>query len=221
MSNSTFTAIGGLNGHGKTHKCVAMAYKEFKKTFKSYSNFRIASNIKLTNIEHSDRVVRYKSLKEIVFLTNAVVIIDEIQDQVDNRDFQNTPKMIIKFFEQHRHNNLKIFCTTQVFRKVDIKIRELIQEAWQVRKVLGKEKEYCLYRSFKLDAGKLPQMTEMDRIPLAFGGNIPRYTWVHKNQKSLYNTWEDSSLIPFKCDIWLKPKRKNSKKIIAEIRSTY
>lgn len=217
---ATLKAYGGLNGHGKTHFCVHSAVRRMNALYKKDPSIRFASNIRIMNVPWLDRVVQYKSLKEIIFLTHAIVVIDEVQDQVDNRDFMNTDKMLIKFFEQHRHQSLEIYMTTQVFRKVDIKIRELFQEAWEVRKISGVEKKWCIYRKYKLDVSRIATAPDMDRIPLSFGGGLPRFGWVFKNQKALYNTWEDSALIPFRCDIWLKPKPK-SKKILAEIKSNY
>lgn len=214
MSEATIIGVGGLTGAGKTDLGTKIAVKTMLEMSKNDPNFRFASNIKIMNVPFEDKIVYYKKLIEITYLTNAVVFIDEIQDQVPNRDWMNTPAYLIKFFEQHRHSNLRIILTSQVFRKVDIKIRELIQCAYEVRKIAGREKKWCIYNIVQLDRSRIASAPNMEAIPMA-PQLYPRFGWTAWFKLPLYNTWEDNALVPYKLCL----KIKDHKKTIMEIRS--
>lgn len=213
---STFTAVGGLNGHGKTHLATKLAVKEMRSMIKRYPNYRIASNISLCNTGFDDKIIKFRHPHEINYITDAIVFIDEIQDYFDNREWANNSRMLIKFFEQHRHSNLRIFCTTQIFRKVDIKIRELFNKAILVRKIIGVEKKYCLYKIIELDTKKLSSAPDLESIPTR-PFSLTKIGLAGSWQKPLYNTWEDSSLIPYKLCL----KIYNRKKRIITIKSNH
>lgn len=211
---STVIGVGGLNGEGKTDLGTKIAVRLMNRMLKRYPDFRFASNIAIMNVPWQNRIIRYNKLVEISYLTNAVVFIDEVQDQVPNRDWANNSTNIIKFFEQHRHSNLRIVMTSQVFRKLDIKIRELINQAFEVQKIAGVEKKYCIYKIVQLDHRRIASAPNMEAIPLA-PMQIPRLGWTAWFRKSLYNTWEDNALVPYR--LCLKIKDHHKTKI--EIRS--
>jgi len=209
MTNKTFTAIAGQNGAGKTHYMTELSIKEFPDFLKRYPEARFFSNIQIFNTDFDEKIKKFETIEEIKYITDAFVVIDELQDDVDNRDFMSNPKGIIKFFEQHRHSNLRIYCTTQVFRKIDIKLRELIQRAYHIVKIYGVEKKYCIYRIYNLSIPYIATTTDIQKIPTI--GLIPKFGFASPWKIEHYNTWEDHALLPFKLCLSIKKKKKTLK----------
>jgi len=118
----------GVPGCGKTTTLVKVARKEQKRLKKRYKeiytiNFQCVGCIP----------IEFNDLKEYKF-NDALILIDEITMDADNRSFKTFPKEIRDFFILHRHLGVDIIYATQNYENVDKKIRDLTGELWYMSK---------------------------------------------------------------------------------------
>jgi len=105
----------GVPGCGKTTTLVKVARKEQKRLKKRYKeiytiNFQCVGCIP----------IEFNDLKEYKF-NDALILIDEITMDADNRSFKTFPKEIRDFFILHRHLGVDIIYATQNYENVDKK----------------------------------------------------------------------------------------------------
>lgn len=110
--------LSSIRGNGKTLAAVFLAYQEYKKGKKVYTNFFTNFSKKVTL---NELVELFKDEK----LTNSVVILDEIQIYLMNSGVKaKTLKEIINLFiAQTRKQNVDILYTTQRFKNAHIQLR--------------------------------------------------------------------------------------------------
>lgn len=118
----------GVPGCGKTTTLVKIARKELKRLKKIYKE------VYTINFECSGAIpIKFNDLKEFKF-NNALILIDEITMDADNRSFKTFPAEIRDFFILHRHLGVDIVYATQNYENVDKKIRDLTAELWYMSK---------------------------------------------------------------------------------------
>lgn len=106
----------GRQGSGKTLFMVAVAYREYLKGRKIYSN--VALNFPFTPLKYAD-IVKAR-------LKDAVVILDEIHILLPSRNSLSKRSRIIcdGFLSMVRKQGLDVYGSTQTIRKVDVRFRE-------------------------------------------------------------------------------------------------
>jgi len=65
------------------------------------------------------------------------VFIDEAQTWFNSRDWENLPKQVQYLMQQHRHYRIDIYAATPNIRRIDLVMRELVGEYYEVRKLFG------------------------------------------------------------------------------------
>lgn len=106
--------IIGKKGSGKSTYFTKLALKYKKKDIKVYSNTDIYSTYKFNTDD-----IGYKS-----FITDSVILIDEVSLIWSNRDFKNMDKKVIEWFRYQRQNRNIVYLASQSF-DIDKKIRDL------------------------------------------------------------------------------------------------
>lgn len=98
---------------------TAIGYAESKAGYKVIANYELTFPY------------IHMELEEIVKLPDelrdAVVLIDEVQEAADNREwFKGSNKSMATFAKQLRKRNVIMFATTQIVKEVDIRLRRQI-----------------------------------------------------------------------------------------------
>lgn len=117
----------GLPGSGKTTFAVKHIYKYVKKGYKVYTNIDVSI----------PRVIKITEQDFGKFdISDGIVIFDEATQAFDNRDWKSFSNDMRYFFLMHRHYNIKLVeLFTQKFDGVDVKIRNLTDHVYWVRKL--------------------------------------------------------------------------------------
>lgn len=118
----------GVPGVGKSTILVKIARKEQKRLIKKYDNI-YSINIDIKGVER----IKYDDLRKYRF-SNALILIDEITMDADNRNFKSFTEEERDFYILHRHLGVDIIYATQNFENVDKKIRDLTSELWYMEK---------------------------------------------------------------------------------------
>ncbi len=145
-------SINGLPGKGKTLTSVHLAIKHFKNQNKFfpklirklqrkeviynsvYSNFPICLD-KRKKI-YSNRVSVYDLMNQNSFLTDSLIIIDEIQLFYDSDEYKTFPRIIANFNQAHRHFGIKdIIYISQHPSRVVKKLRNVVSEYYRIKTV--------------------------------------------------------------------------------------
>ena len=126
------TGYFGVPGCGKTTILTAIAQKELRKIEKGKSNYKHV----LTNFycEGCERI-NFLDLSSY-FITDSLILLDEITLDADSRDFKQFSQGLKDFFVLHRHlyNDIIYFC--QDFSRVDKTIRNVTYDLWYVSKTV-------------------------------------------------------------------------------------
>lgn len=124
------TCYFGVPGVGKTTLLTKFARKELKrirrhksKYTKVYSNFYCEGCYKID----FDDLANYK-------IYDALILLDEIGLDADNRKFKSFSDNHRDFFTLHRHLNIDLIIATQQYDKIDAKIVGMVQELWYMSK---------------------------------------------------------------------------------------
>lgn len=143
-------SINGLPGKGKTLLSTHLAIKHFKNQNKFfprlirklqrkeviynsvYSNFPICLD-KRKKI-YSNRVSVYDLMNQNSFLSDSLIIIDEIQLFYDSDEYKTFPRIIANFNQAHRHFGIKdIIYISQHPSRVVKKLRNVVSEYYRIK----------------------------------------------------------------------------------------
>lgn len=149
----------GLPGSGKTTLLSKFAVDYLKKGYNVYSNVHL--NIPGVVYIENDYIGSYQ-------IENGLVLIDEGEIFAEARGFKTFPKAMSDWFMLHRHYHctVKVFC--QRYKGVDVKIRNLAQKLYFVRRAPFGLSRYTPieYKIVVPDAGeRLGEVCEGYRMP--------------------------------------------------------
>lgn len=135
FSPSQLVVLYGGPGSGKSTLLTLWARQYMLAGYPVYSNVPI----KDAYILSVDDIGKWK------IPPGSVLIVDEIGSEMNNRDFKNrfqgtknkdgsvTPSMALKWWKQHRHEEVMCFCASQMFDDMDKKISSLGTSYYIVR----------------------------------------------------------------------------------------
>lgn len=124
------TGMFGVPGVGKTTILTKIAIDELKKIQKDKSKFtRVYTNFECPGCYR----INFKDLKEYK-VYDALILLDELMLDADNRNFKQFPIGIRDFLTLHRKCGCDIVYVTQAYDKVDTKIRALTQDLWYMER---------------------------------------------------------------------------------------
>lgn len=107
--------IMGQLGSGKTLTASLLGL-----TFLKLSNYKLKLyanyDLKLSK--------KFKNLKELLNLKNAIIIFDELHQNLDSRTWWDNQDLIYFFLQLRKKNNFLIY-TTQHIKQIDLRLRNL------------------------------------------------------------------------------------------------
>ena len=124
----------GLFGHGKT---LSMIHKATYLYNKFGDRIRFISNVKLNKIPYIELV----SFQQLVDLgeddseyEGTVVLIDEIENVLNNRNFAKFPLALLHTINQQRKKHTVIYCTSPRFTQIDKMMRIITTNVYNCNK---------------------------------------------------------------------------------------
>jgi len=69
----------------------------------------------------------YDDISELIELKDGIILMDEAQNLLDSRNWENLPIEFSNKLRQHRKHNLDLYATTQNMGTIDINMRRLVQ----------------------------------------------------------------------------------------------
>jgi hypothetical protein len=145
--------ITGRPGQGKTFVATLLAYKEWLKGVKIYSNYRL--NFGKTY----NKVVYWTELDDLLDVKNGLILMDEASVYLNSRNWDKlTPEFQYKL-QQHRKDGLNILSTTQSINRVDSVYRELVHNYYKVKKLIS-IKNFCVFVLYLVDVDELTKVQQ-------------------------------------------------------------
>lgn len=123
------TRFFGLPGVGKTTVAAKLAYDALRSGLYAHVYGNVAINLPGYTYIPFTYVGQYQ-------LEDCCLIIDEAAIECGNRDFKNFSKDRVEFFMTHRHYDAKVFLFSQEPDGIDIKIRNLTEAMFYLKKGL-------------------------------------------------------------------------------------
>lgn len=174
----------GLPGCGKTTLLASFALYHVKHGKHVYSNVRLDLPSELYTYIKSEYLGVYN-------ISNGVVLLDEGEIIAESRSYKSFPKHMSDFFMLHRHYRVEVCVFCQRYKGVDIKIRNLCDKVYFVRKGLFGFTSYTPieYRICVPQAGeRLGEIIEGYRMP----SPIVRLFTTKRVYRPLYYRYFDS-----------------------------
>lgn len=172
----------GMFGHGKTLSLVHRA----NELYQHYGDkLHFVSNISLNGIPYTPLVSfeQLVDLGEIPFedeCVGTVVIIDEIENVLNNRNYAKFPLAMLHTLTQQRKKKVYIMCTAQRFFMVDKLFRSITTKVIDCNKI-WRFQNYCVYDAWEYECAINPKLIQ----PYHFG------CWfVHDSDFDCYDTSE-------------------------------
>lgn len=180
----------GLPGCGKTTLLTSFALKYLKKGIKVYSNVPLSL----------DGVVYVKN-EWIGFydISDGVLLLDEGEIFAEARSYKSFPKQLSDWIMLHRHYGVQIKLFAQRYKGVDVKIRNLCEHVYMVRRVpLGLTMYTPIdYRILVPEAGeKAGDIVEGYQMKSFLGRLFSSRCIVRKKYYKYFDSWTAPSLPP-------------------------
>jgi len=206
------TCFIGLPGTGKTSTAQYLALEGQRNKIKVWSNMPLYNTQEL---DFND-LMKYEFTGEN---EEGIFLIDEGGIDLNNRDWKDLSKDIIKFFKYHRHFRIDVYVFSQG-EDIDITLRRLAQLWYKLEKPKWLFGRYCIlkpvYTDITICNGQWKIVYELDDFFLSWK-YIPIYkTWGYFNSysrpdlpKKVFNIWYDTVDIPltFKQKVLIKIKK--------------
>jgi len=121
----------------------------------------------------------WRELKDLRKFKRGIIGIDEGQIFFKSRNWENLPLEIQYKLQLHRHDGLDIWLTTQNINRIDVIVRELVQEYVKMEKVLSLF-GFTLFRKVEFDTDEITKELK----------TITKIRWVIANwrKRPLYDT---------------------------------
>lgn len=138
---SIFLSVG-LPGQGKSLWTAFTIWKLLKRNKRWFKKTGIKRKI-LTNVgisfyeKNIDYITYWDNLIELVNLKNCDVIIDEVADYFDSREWEKLPKRCKTFLRRSDKRGIEIYANTQAPMQVDRAFRRVCDKIYFLQKVLG------------------------------------------------------------------------------------
>jgi len=82
----------------------------------------------------------WSRIEELTELRGADIVIDEVANILDARNWANLPASVPIFLRQHEKRGCDIYATTQNFPNVEVSFRRLVTELYECTKVFGSDR---------------------------------------------------------------------------------
>jgi len=102
-----------------------------------YSNMKFTKAFELYALENKIPIYYWKDLDELISVENADIIIDEIGNYFDARNWTNLSLDIRRWITQGAKVGNEIIGSAQDFAQVDLAFRRLVNELYEIKKIIG------------------------------------------------------------------------------------
>jgi len=104
---------------------------------------RVMSNLRFSKSleeKYPGMLGYWERIEELTKLTGADIIIDEVANLLDARNWANLPSSVPIFLRQHEKRGCDIYATTQNFPNVEVSFRRLVTELYECTKLFGSDR---------------------------------------------------------------------------------
>ena len=74
------------------------------------------------------KIVYFEDITELIEIQNGIIVMDEAQNLLDARNWENLPPAFSNKLRQHRKHQIDLYATTQNMGTIDINMRRLVQK---------------------------------------------------------------------------------------------
>jgi len=195
----------GNPGQGKTYMLAQEALgllernKNWFRTHKTPTLRRLATNMRLseeTEKRYEGQIVYWSDMKQLVKLRECDVMFDDMSTYLDAQRYLDTPTRVKRWLRFHEHYGCDIYGNAQDFLAIDISVRRLITQVYNVRKLLGSRRPSATKPAVKRVWGviMIRQVDEQDmdkeRTKRVFSG-FPRIEFLKKKNCMVFDTTQD------------------------------
>lgn len=191
---------------------------------KSFSRFeKLWFNIKLRilhklgkdcKIPKRGKITYFDDITELIELRDGIILMDEAQNLLDSRNWENLPMEFSNKLRQHRKHKLDLYATTQNMGTIDINMRRLVQRWSHCKDV------FALFwlRNPSLLTLHIRQFKDIDYLYNSVDDlQVPtlrtNFFSIHRFKRRLYDTLWDIGFNAYKI-LWIQHNKKKIALII-------
>lgn len=112
-------------------------FKESGKKRPIYSNLKFSTEFENYIKEKNLEITYWKNLDDLIHVENADIIIDEIGNYFDSRNWSELSLDIRRWITQGAKVGNEIWGTAQDFAQIDLAFRRLVNELYEIVKIIG------------------------------------------------------------------------------------
>lgn len=175
--------VMGRPGIGKSTYLAIIAKKAMEKGVKVWSNKHIAG-------------CQYFSVADDIMvndISNGIVIIDESGVEFNSRNWKKFSDNLYLFFSNHRHYKLDIYMGVQMWSRLDLSIREVIQRIYIIKPNIL-QRWFIMVKTvvIDIDISEEQKIDEMfSFLPFVFGTKF-------YYRRGVYNMFDSYERLPLK-----------------------
>lgn len=143
----TKVIFSGLEGNGKTLRLAMQAEDLLDRNTKWYEksgiarpiapNFKLSKEFEDRAAEQSIPIIYWRHLHELIKISNADVLIDEVGNYFDSRLWSDLSLDVRQWLTQGDKSGIELYGTAQDFGQVDKSFRRLVTELYHITKAMG------------------------------------------------------------------------------------
>lgn len=148
------TAVIGLPGSGKSLYLNKIILESLIAGERVLTNMVIDESFyKFTKrqLQKKGTLFHLRKISELQFFDRGIIVIDEIEEFFEARDWAKLSAEDRAKFRQHRHEKLDIFYSAEYFTRTDLVIRQLTQEVIEINNYFQKIFYVNRYNGFEYE----------------------------------------------------------------------
>jgi len=181
--------FAGLEGCGKSLKLAKVAQDLVKRNAKwgkqigkprpIWSNLEFSKAFEVYAQEQGVPIKYWQNLDDLIKIDNADVILDEVGNYFDSRGWENLSLDARRWLTQGSKCGIEIYGSAQDFAQVDKAFRRLVNQLFEIRKVLGSRRP----------AATKPPVKRIWGVCLAYGIDPQGYKEDEKKYEEGFLSW--------------------------------
>jgi len=155
-------------------------------------------------------ITYFDDITELIEIRDGVIMMDEAQNLLDARNWENLPLEFSNKLRQHRKHNLDLFATTQSLGTIDRNMRRLVQKWSHCSDIfalfgLRNPSLFTIHKREYKDIDKMNEMSGLDAMTIETIKETKFY--IHRWKKRYYDTLYDIGFNAYKM-IWLQQTKR-------------
>lgn len=221
--------FSGIEGMGKSLKLAMVAADIVQRNHKWYritgierkifSNLKFSSEFEAYAKSKNVPIVYWKNLDELIEVEQSDVIIDEIGNYFDSRQWQDLSLDVRRWITQGSKCGIEIYASAQDFAQVDKSFRRLVNELTEVKKIIGSPRPAATKPPVKKIWGVCmtreldPRAYNEDKKKFASQFHIPKFFVIQKKFCEIFDTTQKivrSEIPPLRHEVRMCQHHKNA-----------